>query len=77
MERLVTTIRAHRAQAQLTLTELADLSGITHKLISAIEREKTVPSTIVALKLAKALGLRVEQLFYLETVSDQGQPLEQ
>lgn len=73
MERLVNTIRLHRARLQLTLSEVADISGITHKSISAIERGKAVPSTILALQLARALDLTVEQLFFLETVSDQEQ----
>jgi len=50
----------------LTQAELAERAGITRKSINAIEAGQMVPSTILALKLARALGLTVEDLFALE-----------
>lgn len=49
----------------LTQADLAELAGITRKSINAIEMGHMVPSTILALKLARALGVSVEELFSL------------
>ena len=65
-EHLVTTLKVHRAMRDLTQADLADLAGVTRKSINAIETGKMVPSTILALKLAAALGTTVEQLFKVE-----------
>ena len=70
MQRLITTMRTHRARMHLTISELAELTGMTHKSISAIELGRTVPSTICALTLAKTFGLTVEELFMLEVCED-------
>lgn len=63
---LVTTMKLLRAQRDLTQAHLAQLSGITRKSINAIESGRMVPSTILALKLARALGVTVEELFSLD-----------
>lgn len=70
MERLTTTMRVHRARLNLTQAELAQLAGITRKSINAIETGQMVPSTALALKLARTLGLTVEELFALEPCAD-------
>lgn len=49
----------------LTQADLAALAGITRKSINAIETGNMVPSTILALKLAKVLAVPVESLFSL------------
>jgi putative transcriptional regulator len=67
-ETLVTTMKLLRAQRDLTQAQLADLSGITRKSINAIESGRMVPSTILALKLARTLGVTVEELFRIESV---------
>jgi putative transcriptional regulator len=69
-ERLTTTMKVQRAQRDLTQAELAELAGVTRKSINAIETGHMVPSTILALKLAHALGVKVEDLFALEAVPD-------
>jgi len=46
---------------------LADLIGTTRKSINAIETGRMVPSTILALKLARALDLPVESIFSLNS----------
>lgn len=63
--RLHTTMKQQRARQGLTQAHLAELSGITRKSINAIEKGHMVPSTVLALKLAHALGVTVEQLFQL------------
>lgn len=65
-EQLATTMKVQRAIRGLTQAELAALSGITRKSINAIETGRMVPSIILALKLAQALGTTVEALFKLE-----------
>jgi putative transcriptional regulator len=70
MERLTTTMRVHRARMGLTQAGLAQLAGITRKSINAIETGQMVPSTVLALKLARTLGLTVEELFALEPSAD-------
>ena len=64
-EHLVTTMKVQRAMRNLTQADLAQLAGITRKSINAIEMGHMVPSTILALKLAHALKVTVEELFSL------------
>lgn len=64
-EQLKTTMKMHRARLDLTQAQLAERTGITRKSINAIETGAMVPSTILALKLARALGMTVEELFSL------------
>ncbi len=66
-ERLKTTMKVQRAMRDLTQAELAELAGITRKSINAIEMGHMVPSTILALKLARALNVTVETLFRIES----------
>jgi putative transcriptional regulator len=65
-EQLLTTMKTHRAMHDLTQEDLAQLVGVTRKSINAIEAGRMVPSTVLALKLARALGVPVETLFRLE-----------
>jgi putative transcriptional regulator len=58
-------IKVERARHDLTQEQLADLVGVTRKTINTVETGKFVPSTVLALKLARALHTRVEELFYL------------
>jgi putative transcriptional regulator len=63
-------MKLERARRDLTQAELADLAGVTRKSINAIEMGHMVPSTILALKLAHALNVKVEDLFALEATPD-------
>ncbi|WP_426106276.1 helix-turn-helix transcriptional regulator [Massilia sp. TSP1-1-2] len=65
-EHLKTTMKVQRAMRDLTQADLAAMAGITRKSINAIEMGHMVPSTILALKLAHALKVSVEELFSLE-----------
>ena len=58
-------LRSARLKAGLSQGELAGRAGITRQAISAIEGGKAVPTTAVALRLARALGVRIEELFRL------------
>ncbi len=55
-------IRKSVGMTQLQLSEKADVS---RKSINAIENGIYVPSTVLALKIAKTLGCKVEDLFKL------------
>ena len=65
-EHLVNRLKELRTQADLTQAELAARVGVSRKTINTIENAVFVPSTLVALKLARALGVSVEALFHLE-----------
>jgi putative transcriptional regulator len=45
--------------------QLADAIGVTRQTIYSIEKGKFVPSTIIALKLARFFKMNVEEIFYL------------
>lgn len=64
-ERLENRVRDAREAHGLTQAELADLVGVSRKTINTVENAVFVPSTVIALKLARALGEPVEQLFSL------------
>lgn len=70
-DELMTSMRLRRAMLDITQADLAERTGITRKSINAIETGRMVPSIILSLKLAKALGVKVEDLFSIE-----GQPTE-
>jgi len=63
--RLVVRLKAARTEAGLTQAELALKVGVTRKTINTVENGVFVPSTILALGLARALGVTVEALFSL------------
>lgn len=65
-EGLVNRLRALRAERDLTQAALAELVGVSRKTINTVENGVFVPSTTLALKLARALGCSVEAIFSLE-----------
>ena len=67
-ERLTNSLKVHRAALNLTQADLAEMIGTTRKSINAIEAGRMVPSTFLALKLARALNLQVESIFELSAV---------
>ncbi|HEY2725990.1 MAG TPA: helix-turn-helix transcriptional regulator [Parafilimonas sp.] len=60
------TIRVQRAIKNITQAELADKIGVSRQTINTIESNKYVPSTVLALKMAKLFGKPVEEIFILE-----------
>lgn len=54
-----------RTAAGLTQAELAERIGVSRKTINTVENGVFIPSTLLALKLAQTLGVKVEDLFYL------------
>lgn len=63
--RLLNTLKVHRAMRDWTQADLAEAVGVTRKSINAIERGRFVPSTELALRLARLFGVEVEALFRL------------
>lgn len=64
-ERLANRIKERRSELGLTQAELADRVGVTRKTVNTVENGIFTPSTLLALKLAEAVGLTVEQLFWI------------
>lgn len=59
-------IRVYRAEHRLSQSDLAQIIGVSRKTISTIEVGRFVPSTIIALKIARHFGVPVEEIFSLE-----------
>ncbi len=62
---LENSVRAHRERLGLSQQQLANRAGVTRHAILAIESGRRVPSTTLALRLGRALGCGVEELFQL------------
>ncbi|MEP6465508.1 MAG: helix-turn-helix transcriptional regulator [Parafilimonas sp.] len=60
------TIKVERAIADLTQEELAKKVSVSRQTINAMEANKYVPSTVLALKIAKVFKKPVEEIFVLE-----------
>jgi putative transcriptional regulator len=59
-------LKVERAIHDLTQAELADKIGVSRQTINAMEKNKYVPSTLLALKLARLFKKPVEDIFFLE-----------
>ena len=65
-ETLHNRIRVFRAEHRLSQSDLAKLIGVSRKTISTIEVGRFVPSTIIALQLARQFNVPVEEIFSLD-----------
>ena len=63
---MTNNIKVERARKNITQEELADKIGVSRQTIIAIESGRFVPSTVLALKMAKYFKLSVHDLFDLE-----------
>ena len=59
-------IRVERAIKNLTQEELANKVSVSRQTINAMEANKYVPSTVLALKIAKVFNKPLEEIFILE-----------
>ena len=59
-------LKVERAKKDITQADLAEQIGVSRQTINAIEKGKFVPSTVLALKMAKFFCARVEDIFILE-----------
>ena len=64
-EKLLNNLEELRKAANLTQQELSESAEVSRKSINAIENGVYVPSTVLALKIAKTLDCSVEQIFKL------------
>lgn len=59
-------IKIERARHNMTQADLADKIGVSRQSINAIEKGKYVPSTVLAIKIARLFKMPVEDLFIIE-----------
>jgi putative transcriptional regulator len=59
-------IKVERAIKSLTQEELANKVSVSRQTINAMEANKYVPSTVLALKIARVFNKTVEEIFFLE-----------
>ena len=60
------TLKVERAIKNFTQEDLARLIGVSRQTINAMEANKYVPSTVLALKIARVFEKPVENIFLLE-----------
>ena len=60
-------VKIQRAIANITQAQLAEKIGVSRQTINAIEAGKYVPSTVLALKMAKLFDKSVNEIFELES----------
>ncbi len=58
------TIKQARNKRGLTQKNLADIVGISEKWLSKIESGKQNPTVSLAIRIADALGVKVDDIFY-------------
>ena len=63
---LKNNLKEYRLQKSLSQEQLAESVSVSRQTIISIEKSVYQPSITLALKLAKFLKVRVEDLFYLE-----------
>ena len=62
---LLNKIKVYRAMKNISQEELAVAIGVTRKTINTVETGKFIPSTVLALKIARYFGVPVEGIFVL------------
>jgi putative transcriptional regulator len=64
--RLLNRLRVARAERDLSQDQLAQAASVSRQTISSIETGQYCPSALLAFRLARVLGVRVDELFWLE-----------
>lgn len=57
-------LKEYRRKLHLNQSQLGEMAGISRQTVSLIERGNYAPSVTVALKLAQACKVKVEDLFF-------------
>ena len=60
------TIKVERAKKNMTQEDLAKLLGVSRQTVNSMEKNRYVPSTILALKLSKIFACSVNEIFQLD-----------
>ena len=63
--KMVNSIRVERAKKRITQAELAEKLKVSRQTIHSIETGKFVPSTVLALKIAKYFDVEFSEIFQL------------
>ncbi|KXK36363.1 MAG: helix-turn-helix transcriptional regulator [Saprospiraceae bacterium] len=63
---MTNSLKIERVKHDLTQEQLAKVIGVSRQTIHAIESGKYIPSTMLALKLARLFNVSVEDVFMLE-----------
>lgn len=58
-------IKVERARHDMTQEKLAELIGVSRQTINSMEKNKYVPSTVLALRISEVFKLPVNELFEL------------
>ena len=66
MAGLSNRLRELRSARGLTQAALAEAVGVSRKTINTVENGVFTPSTLLALKIARVLGVPVEEVFQLD-----------
>lgn len=59
-------LKIERAIHELTQQDLAEKVGVSRQTINSIEKNRYVPSTVLALKISKIFGKTVNEIFELD-----------
>ena len=62
---LLNKIKVYRAMKNISQEELAVAIGVTRKTINTVETGTFIPSTVLALRIARYFGVPVEEIFVL------------
>ncbi|QOD61409.1 helix-turn-helix transcriptional regulator [Polaribacter haliotis] len=60
------TLKVQRAILDITQDDLAKKIGVSRQTINSIEKNRYVPSTVLALKLSNIFKISVNEFFILE-----------
>ena len=63
---LENNLRVERAILKLSQQQLAEDVGVSRQTINAIELGKFIPSTLLAIKIARRFGKTVEEIFFIK-----------
>ena len=64
MATIVNKVREKRKEQHLTQEDLANKVGVTRKTILSLEKGSYIPSLLLAMDLASALNIKIDQLFF-------------
>lgn len=59
-------LKVFRAEQSISQEDLAKIIGVSRQTINALEKGKYVPSTVLALKIARHFNVAVEHIFQLD-----------
>ena len=59
-------LKIERAIKNITQAKLAEMIGVSRQTVNAMELNKYVPSTVLALKISRIFEKNVNEIFFLE-----------